>query len=92
MLPKLKAYGVSLDNRQVHENLLWDLYVLNKKHGDFNTLYFKICSNFMSSSVHVPSSKGFIRMKKNARKRKWLPDMLTALWGQAIIKKASWTF
>jgi hypothetical protein len=90
MLPTLKAYGVSLDDRRVHENLLRDLYVLNKKHGNSNTLYCKIRSNLTSSFVHVPSSKGFVRMKKNARKMKWFPDMLTALGGgQAIIKKAS---
>jgi hypothetical protein len=81
VLPTLKAYGVSLDDRRVHENLLRDLYVLNKKHGSSNTLYCKICSNFTSSFVHVPSSKGFVRMKKNARKMKWLPNMLTALGG-----------
>ncbi len=81
MLPTLKAYGVSLDDRRAHENLLWDLYVLNKKHGNSNTIYCKIRSNFTSSFVHVPSSKGFVRMQNNARKTKWLPDMLTALGG-----------
>jgi hypothetical protein len=40
----LKAYGVSLDDRHVHDNLLWDLYVLNKNHGNSNTLYCKIRS------------------------------------------------
>jgi hypothetical protein len=33
------------------------------------------------SFVHVPSSKGFVRLKKNARKTKWVPDMLTPLGG-----------
>jgi hypothetical protein len=73
VLPMLKANGFSLDDQRAHENLLQDLYVLNKKHGNSNTLYCKIRSNFTSSFVHVPSSKGFVRMKKNARKTKWLP-------------------
>ena len=81
LLPTLKAYGVSQDGQRVHDNLLWDLHVLNKKHGNSNTLYCKIHSNLTSSFVHVPSSKGFVRMKKNARKMKWFPDMLTALGG-----------
>jgi hypothetical protein len=33
------------------------------------------------SFIHVPSSKGFVRLKKNARKTKWVPDMQTALGG-----------
>jgi hypothetical protein len=65
ILPTLKAYGVSLDDRRVHENLLRDLYVVNKKHGKSNTLYCKIRPNMTSSFVHVPSSKGFIQMKAN---------------------------
>jgi hypothetical protein len=65
VLPTLKAYSVSLDDRCVHENLLRDLYLLNKQHAkSTNTLYCKICPNFSSSFVHVPSSKGFVRMLK----------------------------
>jgi hypothetical protein len=39
VLPTLKAYGVSLDDRRVHENLLRDLYFLNKRHAKSNILY-----------------------------------------------------
>jgi hypothetical protein len=88
LLPTLKAYGVSLDDRRVHENLLRDLYVVNKKHGKRNTLYCKIRPNMTSSFVHVPSSKGFVRMKDNARKVKWIPDMLTALGGPGNDKES----
>jgi hypothetical protein len=42
LLPTLKAYGVSLDDRCVNENLLRDLYVVNKKHGNSYKLYCKI--------------------------------------------------
>jgi hypothetical protein len=42
MVPTLKAYGVSLDDRRVHENLLCNLYALKKKHAKSNTLYCKI--------------------------------------------------
>jgi hypothetical protein len=78
-VPTLKAYGVSTKDRRVHQNLLCDLYVLNRKHTKSNTLYCKIRKNFTSLFVHVPSSKGFVQMKENARKKKWLPDVLTAL-------------
>jgi hypothetical protein len=88
MLPTLKAYGVSLEDRRVHENLLRDLYVLNKKHTKSKTLYCKIRENMTSSFVHVPSSKGYVRMKENARKTKWIPDMLTALGGPGNEKES----
>jgi hypothetical protein len=81
VVPTLKAYGVSLEDRRVHENLLRDLFFLNKKHDKSNTLYCKIRNDFTSSFFHVPSSKGFVRMKDYARKMKWLPDVLTALGG-----------
>jgi hypothetical protein len=68
--------------------LLRDLYVVNKKHGKTNTLYCKIRPNMTSSFVHVPSSKGFVRMKENARKTKWIPDMLTALGGPGNEKES----
>ena len=33
------------------------------------------------SFVLVPLSKGFVRIKENARETKWLPNVLTALGG-----------
>jgi hypothetical protein len=81
IVPTLKAYGVSLEDRRIHENLLRDLYILNQKHAKSNTLYCKIRHDFTSSFVHVPSSKGFVGLKQNARRTKWLPDVLTALGG-----------
>ena len=88
MVPTLKAYGVSLEDRRVHENLLRDLYVLNKKHTKSNTLYCRIRDDFTSSFVHVPSSKGFLRLKENARKTNWLPDVLMALGGPDNIQES----
>jgi hypothetical protein len=48
VVPTLKAYGVSLEDWRVHENLLRDLYVLKKRHANSNTLYCKIRDNFFS--------------------------------------------
>jgi hypothetical protein len=38
VLPMLKAYGVSLEDRSVDDNLLQDLYVLNKQHSKSSML------------------------------------------------------
>jgi hypothetical protein len=68
-VPTLKAYGVS------------DLVILNRKHDKSNTLFCKIRNDFTSSFIHIPWSKGYIQMKENAWKVKWLPDVLMALGG-----------
>jgi hypothetical protein len=80
-LPTLKAHGVSLEDRRVHENLLRDLHAVNENHASSNTLHCMLRDNFTSAFVRVPSSKGFVRMKKNANETKWLHDVLTALGG-----------
>jgi hypothetical protein len=81
VVPTLKAYGVNLEDRRIHANLLKDLYVLNKKHTKSNTLHCRIQNKCTSAFVRIPSSKDFVGMKQNARKTKWLPDVLTALGG-----------
>jgi hypothetical protein len=81
-LPTLKAHGVSLEDRRVHENLLRDLCAVNKNHANSNALHCMLRDNFTSAFVRVPSSKGgFVRVKKNANETKWLHDVLTALGG-----------
>jgi hypothetical protein len=88
LLPMLKAYGgVSLEDSRVHDKLLQDIYALNKTDAKSSILLCKIRKNFMSSFVHVPSSKGFVQTKANAQRTKWIPHMLTVLGGQAVNKK-----
>jgi hypothetical protein len=80
-LPTLKAHGVSLEDRRVHENLLRDLCTVNENCANSNAPRCMLRDNFTSAFVRVPSSKGFVRMKKNANETKWLHDVLTALGG-----------
>jgi hypothetical protein len=72
-VPTLKFYGVSLEVRRVRQNLLCNLYVLNRKHTKSNILYCEIRNGFTSSFVHVPSLKGFVCMKENAQKQNGFP-------------------
>jgi hypothetical protein len=53
-----------------------------KKHAKSDTLCCAIRDNFASAFVCVPSSKGFVRVKKNTNATKCLPDVLMALGGQ----------
>jgi hypothetical protein len=67
VLPTLKkAYGMSLKDRRVHDNLLRDIYVLNKKHANSSMLYCKTQKNVTPCFVHVPSSKGSVQTKANS--------------------------
>jgi hypothetical protein len=60
VVPTLKANGASLEDKRMHENLMLDLFFLNKKHNKSNALSCKIRNAFTSSSIHVPLLKGFV--------------------------------
>jgi hypothetical protein len=79
--PMLKRYGVSLEDRRVHQSLLSELYHLNKKHHKTTTLHCNLGNNKLSSFVFVPFSKDFRRLKVNENLTKWFWNVLTALGG-----------
>jgi hypothetical protein len=79
--PTLKQYGISLEDRRVHQSLLSELYHLKKKHDKTTTLYCNVGDNKLSSFVFIPSSKDFRRLKVNENLTKWLAHALTALGG-----------
>ena len=88
VVPTLKKHGVNPKDKQAHESPLRDLRALNKKRAKSSTLHCTIRDNLTSAFVCIPSSKDFVGMKQNARKAKWLPDVLTA---PSTTKKAFWT-
>ena len=51
--PTMKQYGVSLEDRRVHQSLLSELYHLNKKHDNTTTLHCNVGDNKLSSFVLV---------------------------------------
>jgi hypothetical protein len=55
--PTLKQYGISLEDRRVHQSLLSELYHLTKKHGKTTTLYCNVGDNKLSSFVFILFSK-----------------------------------
>ena len=79
--PTMKQYGVSLEDRRVHQSLLSELYHVNKKHDDTTTLYCNVGNNKLSSFVFIPSSNDFGRLRVNENNSKWFGHVLTALGG-----------
>jgi hypothetical protein len=79
--PTLKQYGVSLEDRRVHQRLLSELYHLNKKHDNTTTLHCNVGDNKLSSFVFIPFSKDFRRLRVNENLSKWFAHVLTALGG-----------
>jgi hypothetical protein len=79
--PTMKQYGVSLEDRRVHQSLLSELYHVNKKHDNTTTLYCNVGNNKLSSFVFIPSSNDFGRLRVNENSSKWFGHVLTALGG-----------
>ncbi len=79
--PTMKQYGVSLEDRRVHQSLLSELYHVNKKHDNTTTLYCNVGNNKLSSFVFIPSSNDFGRLRVNENNSKWFGHVLTALGG-----------
>ena len=79
VVPTLKNYGVNPKEKHVHGNLLYNLYIFNKKHVKSSTLHCIIQHNLISTHVHIPFSKDFVRMKQNAQKTKCISDVLMSL-------------
>jgi hypothetical protein len=77
----MKQYGVSLEDRRVHQSLLSELYHVNKKHNNTTMLYCIVSNNQLSSFVFIPSSNDFGRLRVNKNSSKWFGHLLTALGG-----------
>ncbi len=54
--PTLKQYGVSLEDRRVHQRLLSELYHLNNKHDNNTTLHSNVPANYLPSFVFLSFS------------------------------------
>jgi hypothetical protein len=85
--PTLKQYGISLEDRRVHQSLLSELYRLTKKHDKTTTLYCNVGDNKLSSFVFIPFSKDFRRLKVNENLTKLFAHVLTALGGLGTEKE-----
>jgi hypothetical protein len=85
--PTLNQYGISLEDRRVHQSLLSELYQLTKNHENRTTLYCNVGDNKLTSFVFIPFSKDFRRLKVNENLTKWFAHVLTALGGLGTEKK-----
>jgi hypothetical protein len=64
--PTLKQYGVSMEDRKVHQSLLSKLYHLNKNYDKTTMLCCNVRGdNKLSSFVFIPFSKDYSRLKVN---------------------------
>jgi hypothetical protein len=79
--PTMKQYGISLEDRRVHQSLLSELYHVNKKHDNTTTLCCNVGNNKLSLFVFIPSPHDFGRLRVNENSSKWFGHVLTALGG-----------
>jgi hypothetical protein len=84
--PWFVKYGISLEDRRVHEGLLRDLITLNHRHekasGKTNVLYCPTTSSKKGRYlVVIPSGSPYHLFKKYGRETKWIDHMLHAVAG-----------
>jgi hypothetical protein len=82
--PTLKQYGVSLEDRRLHGNVLRDLMSLNKKFEkgkQANMISYQGVSKGTYNLVAIPRSTGYGKFCRHARETNWVSNLLFALGG-----------
>jgi hypothetical protein len=82
--PTMKQYGLSLEDRRLHGNLLRDLMSLNKKFEkgkQANMISYQGVSKGTYNLVAIPRSTGYEKFCRHARETKWVSNLLYALGG-----------
>ena len=74
----LRQYGVPLDDRCVHSNLLHDLLSLNKKHKKGHQKLMLSCEGTTRGKynlVAIPMADGLHKIKSAATRQKWVHNI-----------------
>ena len=84
--PKLRQYGIPLDDQRVHQALLRDLYLVNKRSSKAagvltNTLCTPLPSGEVRALVYVPQLKSYTKMVRRERESGWFSEIINAIGG-----------
>ena len=80
--PKLRQYGIPLDNKQVHQSILRDLFSISKKTSTLATsISMELNSGEERPLVLIPRPTSFKNMLRNEREVGWFSELLTAIGG-----------
>lgn len=80
--PKLRQYGIPLDNRQAHQSILRDLFYISKKTNNSSAqLSMELNSGEERSLVLIPRAASFKNMIRNEKEAGWFSELLRAIGG-----------
>ena len=80
--PKLRQYGIPLDDKRVHQSILRDLYTIHKRNsaGGLSSLATTLPSGEERALIFVPQSRTYRTMWKE-NEIGWFTELLNALGG-----------
>jgi hypothetical protein len=73
--PSLSQYGIPLV-RSCIQPLMRDIYLLSKSSNATDLLTFPVFNGSVCSVMRIPSSSDYNRFKRNARRTKWVDQLL----------------
>lgn len=79
--PIMKQYNIPIGSERVHEGLLYEIYVWNKKNNKSNILKFNHGNDLIGNLVYIPRSKNYRCLYRNIKKTDWFNNMLISLGG-----------
>ena len=80
--PKLRQYGIPLDNKGVHKSILCDLFYISKKTTNSSTsVSMELNSGEERSLVLIPRATSFKNMVRNEKEVGWFSELLKAMGG-----------
>ena len=82
-LPKLRQYGIPLDNKLVHQALLRDLYYVSKKttSPSSTSIPMELKTGEERSLVLIPRPTNFKNMVRNEKEAGWFSELMKAIGG-----------
>ena len=85
--PKLRQYGIPLDNKQVHQALLRDLYYVGRKSSNSlsststTIIPMELKTGEERSLVLIPRATSFKNMVRNEKEAGWFSDLMKVIGG-----------
>jgi hypothetical protein len=81
LFPVMKQYNIPLEEVHLHTSLVKELYRMNKKITEMNTIFVDLGDNRKSALLLISLSRGYKRLKINKKKTKWFTTLMGALGG-----------
>jgi hypothetical protein len=79
LFPVMKQYNIPLEEVRVHTSLVKELYRMNKKITEMNTIFVDLGDSRKSAILLIPLSHGYKKLKIYEKKTKWFTTHMGAL-------------